>query len=114
MINTGAIRKDNFYYLHLKIPNILRLLKRDFFQFQEVDLLIAISKQYYNKFKKSPSKDQLWMIITTKELEDRCAKIFFEELFKKELKDYDIDWVEETARSWIKWKHLDSSIVDTR
>jgi replicative DNA helicase len=112
MINTGQFEKI-FLLFALQNPKYLETTQKGFFTVPEVDLLISIAKQYYNKFKKSPSKDQLWMIITTKDLEERCTKVFFEELFKKELSDYDIEWVEETAKSWIKWKHLDSSIVDT-
>ena len=43
----------------------------------------------------------------------KCPEPFFKEIFKKNINDYDIQWIEETAQSWIKWKHLDSSIIDT-
>tara|TARA_R110000737_G_scaffold151084_1_gene180390 strand:+ start:386 stop:1690 length:1305 start_codon:yes stop_codon:yes gene_type:complete len=112
MINTNEFEKIFLLYA-LDKPVYLEPVERGFFSVPEIDLLATLSKRYYTKFKKSPSKDNLWMLISTGELEDRCPKVFFDEIFKKNIKDYDIEWVEETAQSWIKWKHLDSSIVDT-
>lgn len=112
MINTGQFEKV-FLLFALQNPKYLESTEKGFFTVPEVDLLVSISKQYFSKFKKAPSAEQLWMIITTKDLEERCSKVFFDEIFKKDLSDYDVEWVEETAKSWIKFKHLDSSIVDT-
>jgi len=112
MINTNEFEKI-FLLFALENPVYLEPTERGFFSVPEIDLLSTLSKRYYKKYKISPSKENLWMLISTGELEERCPKIFFDEIFKKDIKEYDIDWVEETAQSWIKWKHLDSSIVDT-
>ncbi len=112
MINTKEFEKLFLLYA-LEVPVYLEPVQRGFFSVPEIDLLATISKRYYTKFKKAPSKENLWMLISTGELEDRCPKTFFDEIFKKNLKEYDVLWIEETAQSWIKWKHLDSSIVDT-
>lgn len=111
MINTAEFEKI-FLLFALKNPAYLESTKRGFFSVSEIDLLAHISKFYYSKFKKTPSVDNLWMIITTKDLQDKCTKGFFDEVFKKNLADYDIEWVEQTAQSWVKWKHLDSTITD--
>lgn len=112
MINTNQFEKIFLLYA-LKNPVYLEPVDRGFFTVSEIDLLATISKRYYSKYKKAPSKENLWMLISTGDLEDKCPKIFFDEIFKKDLGEYDVDWIEETAQSWIKWKHLDSSIVDT-
>jgi len=112
MINTSEFEKI-FLLFALENPVYLEPIERSFFSVPEIDLLAIISKKYYKKFKKAPSKENLWMLISTGELEEKCPKIFFDEIFKKNIREYDIEWVEQTAQSWIKWKHLDSSIVDT-
>ena len=111
MINTNEFEKIFLLYA-LENPVYLEPTERGFFSVPEIDLLATISKRYYKKFKHSPSKENLWMLISTGELEERCPKVFFDEIFKKNIKEYDIDWVKETAESWIQWKHLDSSVVD--
>jgi replicative DNA helicase len=112
MINTHEFEKI-FLIFALQNPTYLEPIERHFFSVPEIDLLATLSKRYYKKYKIPPSKENLWMLISTGELTEKCNKIFFDEVFKKNIKDYDIKWVEETAQSWIKWKHLDSSIVDT-
>lgn len=112
MIKTNEFEKIFLLYA-LDNPVYLEPLERGFFSVPEIDLLATLSKRYYKKYKISPSKENLWMLISTGELEERCNKVFFDEIFKKNINEFDIAWVEETAQSWIKWKHLDSSIVDT-
>tara|TARA_R110000796_G_scaffold153583_3_gene270165 strand:+ start:7428 stop:8729 length:1302 start_codon:yes stop_codon:yes gene_type:complete len=112
MINTNEFEKIFLLYA-LDKPVYLDPLERGFFSVPEIDILARLSKRYYHKFKKAPSKENLWMLISTGELEEVCPKPFFDEIFKKNIADYDLEWVEETAQSWIKWKHLDSSIIDT-
>jgi len=112
MINTNEFEKIFLLYA-LQTPVYLEPVEQGFFSVPEIDLLATLSKRYYKKYKIAPTKDNLWMLISTGELEQRCPKVFFDEIFKKKIESYDIAWVEETAQSWIKWKHLDSSIIDT-
>lgn len=112
MINTNEFEKIFLLYA-LDNPVYLEPVERGFFSVSEIDLLATLSKRYYKKYKKAPTKENLWLLISTGELEERCPKVFFDEIFKKNIKEYDVDWVEETAQSWIKWKHLDASIIDT-
>lgn len=112
MINTQQFEKL-FFLFSLENANFLNSTNKGFFSVPEIELLSSISKAYYSKYKKTPSSEQLWMIVTTKELEGKCSRIFFDEIFKKRIEDYDREWIEQTAISWVKWKHLDSSIVDT-
>ena len=112
MINTNQFEKL-FFLFSLENPTFLNSTNKGFFSLPEIELLSTVAKTYYNKYKKTPSSEQLWMIISTKSLESKCSRVFFDEVFKKSLDSYDRDWIEQTAISWIKWKHLDSSIIDT-
>ena len=111
MINTNEFEKI-FLLFSMENPIYLEQIERGFFTVPEIDLLATLSKRYYQKFKKAPTKENLWMLISTGNLEEKCSEVFFNEIFKKRLSEYDVEWVEQTAQSWIKWKHLDSSIVD--
>ena len=90
MINTNEFEKL-FLLFALENPVYLEPTERGFFSVPEIDLLSTLSKRYYKKYKISPSKENLWMLISTGELEERCPKIFFDEIFKKNIKEYDTD-----------------------
>jgi replicative DNA helicase len=111
MINTAEFEKI-FFRFALENPSFLTQVDEGFFNNSEIDLLTKLSKAIFSKYKRTPSKDKLWAIISTKELEDRCDKNFLDEVFKHDLDSYDLDWVEDTAKSWIMFKNLDASVID--
>lgn len=110
MINTSEFEKV-FLLFALENPNYLASVNKGFFEMKEIDVLARITKAYWNKFKQSPSKEQLWMLVKSKDLD--IDESLFNKIFESPLEKYDIDWVKRTAESWIMWKNLDESLTDT-
>lgn len=110
-INTTEFEKV-FFLFSLENPPFLNQTDEGFFVNKEIDLLTKIAKAMYNKYKKTPTKEQLWAIITAKELQDTCSEVFLDAVFKNKLSSYDLNWVEDTAKSWIMFKNLDASVID--
>lgn len=110
MINTSEFEKV-FLLFALKNPSYLKSVKKGFFDIKEIDVLARIVKAYWDKFKLTPSKEQLWMLVKSKDLD--IDEKYYEKLFEISLDKYDIEWVKKTAESWILWKNLDGSLTDT-
>jgi len=109
-IETAEFEKI-FLLFAMENPNYLENVKRGFFSIKEIDVLGAITKAYYDRYKQIPTKEQLWMMAMQKEVD--IKEDFYDKIFEKPLSKYDIDWVKNTAESWILWKNLDSSLTDT-
>lgn len=110
MINTSEFEKV-FFLFTLENPNYFSSVNRGFFEMKEIDTLSYIAKAYWTKFKKTPTKEQLWMLIKSKGVQ--LDESFYEKVFEYPLSKYDLDWVKSTAESWILWKTLDESLTDT-
>lgn len=110
MNNTGEFEKVFLLYA-LQNPHYLTTVEKGFFEIKEIDTLAVIVKAYWNKFKQTPTKEQLWLLVRSKEVE--MDEKFYDKVFENALSTYDIEWVKKTAESWILWKNLDSSLTDT-
>ena len=110
MINTGEFEKVFLLYA-LEHPHYLATVEKGFFDIKEIDTLARIVKAYWNKFKQTPTKEQLWMLVKSKDID--LDEKFYAKIFENPLEKYDLDWVKRTAESWILWKNLDSSLTDT-
>jgi len=110
MINTGEFEKV-FLLFVLENPNYLTSVQKGFFEMKEIDVLARITKAYWTKFKQTPTKEQLWMLVKSKDLD--LDESLYNKIFENPLSKYDIDWVRKTAESWILWKNLDESLTDT-
>ena len=51
-----------FYLYSLKEPKYLKSIKPDFFDNQELGLMFEVSKAFQERFKESPSKEQLKLL----------------------------------------------------
>jgi replicative DNA helicase len=60
-----------------------------------------------------PSKDQLKLVSKQDKFKDRISDNIIESIFDEPIDTYDQEWVESTAQSWILWKSLDKSLIDT-
>jgi len=110
MINTGEFEKVFLLYA-LENPHYLSSVDKGFFEIKEIDTLAIIVKAYWSKFKQTPTKEQLWMLVKSKDIQIDGG--LYNKIFENPLEKYDIDWVKRTAESWILWKNLDSSLTDT-
>lgn len=101
-----------FYLYTLENPKYLKSVKKGFYDSQDIETLSYITKSFFERFKETPSQEQIRAIVKAK-FPDTVKDNIIDIIFKGNLKDYDPKWLQETSESWIRWKNLDQSLIDT-
>lgn len=102
-----------FFNFCLKQPKYLVVLKDGFFTNPEIDILAYLSKKFFEKFNETPTKQQIKLLVeNSKKAKDKVTDNIIETVFDVNLQDYDDEWLETTAESWIKWRNFDKSLID--
>jgi replicative DNA helicase len=96
----------------LKDPGLFSTVDQDFFEIGEVKKIYEISKHFFNKYKESPSREQVKHLIKTNKLEELITLDYIDGLFNINLGDYDDQWLSETVEAWIHWRALNTSLFD--
>jgi archaellum biogenesis ATPase FlaH len=102
-----------FYLYTLDNPKYFKSIKSDFFENEELGLMYRVSQTFHERFKESPSKDQLKLLTKDPKFKERLTDNLVDLVFNQNLKTYDEEWVKETTEAWILWKNLDKTILDT-
>ena len=53
------------------------------------------------------------MIAKQEKFVDQVSENIIDIIFDEPIDSYDPDWIKETSESWILWKSLDRSLIDT-
>lgn len=110
----GSSDFEKIFYLHVrKNPNYFRTVKEDFFENEEIGTLLSIDRQFHERFNQVPSKDQLKAISRQEKFADKLSPKIIDIIFEEPIDSYDPEWIKETSESWILWKSLDRSLIDT-
>jgi hypothetical protein len=110
----GAAEFEKIFYLYIRNnPKYIKNIKQDFYESNEIGLLHYITNQFFERFQQIPSKDQLKAIARQDKFKDQLNDSVIEIVFDEPLDSYDPAWIEETCQSWILWKSLDKSLIDT-
>lgn len=110
----GSKEFEKLFYLYIREnPNYYKTIKREFFENEEISTLLDIDKKFYDRFNQVPTKDQLKAIIRQPEFIDKVSNNIVDIIFDEPINSYDPEWVKETSESWIMWKSLDLSLIDT-
>ena len=112
MIGTKEFEKI-FYLYTREQPKYLKNVSDGFYESDDISTLNSITTQFYNRFHQIPSKEQLKLVAKQDKFKDRITDNIIDVIFDEPLDSYDQEWVESTAQSWILWKSLDKSLVDT-
>lgn len=101
-----------FFNYSLVNPKYLAVTRDGFYSNKELDILAFLAKKFHDKFKQAPSKDQLKLLaqnsIKGKDISDNLIDLIFD----SNMKEYDDEWLQRTAESWIKWRSFDNSLLD--
>jgi len=84
-----------------------------FYDSDEISTIHQITKQFYDRFTQIPSKEQLKLVSKQEKFKDKVSDNIIENIFDEPIDSYDQEWVESTCQSWILWKSLDKSLIDT-
>jgi replicative DNA helicase len=83
-----------------------------FFEIAEIQKVYEISRQFFLKYKESPSREQLKHLIKANKLDEVITLDYVDGLFNINLEDYDTEWLSETVEAWIYWRSLNTSLFD--
>jgi archaellum biogenesis ATPase FlaH len=102
-----------FFNFCLKQPKYLPIIKDGFFTSSEVDALAYLAKKFHEKFNETPTCAQMKLLVeNSKKTKDVITPNIIETIYEVNLSDYDDEWLESTAESWIKWRNFDNSLID--
>jgi len=103
-----------FFRLSLEKPKYLQSIKNGYYTSEEIDVLSYLANKFYIKFKETPGKDQLKLLIQNyKKAKEKITDGILDVIFDVDLAQYDEEWLTSTAESWIKWRTFDTSLIDT-
>ena len=102
-----------FYLYTRENPKYLKTISNDFYENEYVSTLHSVTTQFFNRFNEIPSKEQLKLVATQEKFKDKITSGLIDIIFDEPISSYDPEWVESTCQSWILWKSLDKSLIDT-
>ena len=110
----GSADFEKVFYLHVRNnPNYFKTINESFFENEEIGVLLSIDKTFHERFNQTPSKDQLKLIAKQDKFAERISEKIIDIVFDEPIDSYDPEWIRETSESWILWKSLDRSLIDT-
>ena len=110
----GSTEFEKIFYLYtVNNPKYLKNIKDGFYENDQIGTLNSITNQFYERFQQVPSREQLKAIAKQEKFRDKLSDSIVDLVFDEPIDSYDKEWVEETCQSWILWKALDKSLIDT-
>lgn len=110
MVSTH-LEKIFFHYL-LSRKELISVVNNRFFETEDIKKIYDITKEFTEKYSSIPSKSQVIELTKVKQIDAEITASKIESLFDVNLKDYDEEWLQQTAESWIEYKNLDISVLD--
>lgn len=102
-----------FFNYSLVNPKYLTVTRDGFYSSKELDILAYLARKFYEKFKETPSKEQLKLLVqNSNKAKDVITDNIVDLVFDSNIGDYEQDWLQNTAESWIKWRAFDNSLLD--
>jgi replicative DNA helicase len=105
------LEKIFFHYL-LERRELLGIVKSRFFETADIRKIYEVIQEFAEKYNETPSKSQINELIKMKGLTEELDATKIDYLYEVNLKEYEEDWLRETAESWIEYKNLDLSVFD--
>ena len=96
----------------LSDPAYIELAKPDFFKNDSFKTLVEVSKDFWEKYKQSPSKDQLKESLKISGKNEEVKDSDIDSIYEIDLNNYDSEWLTETTQFFIEYKNLTKSAVE--
>lgn len=102
-----------FFAYSLENPRYLTVTRDGFYNSREIDLMAYLARKFYDKFKETPSKEQMKLLIErSKKTKGIVTNDIVDVVYKEKPENYDKTWLQNTSESWIKWRNFDISLQD--
>lgn len=105
------LEKIFLHYL-LQRKELLEVVNTRFFDNGDLKKIYETVQEFVKKYHEVPTKSQVIELIKIKGLSEEITQSKIEKIYEVNLKEYDEDWLRETAESWIEYKNLDLSVYD--
>lgn len=110
----GSAEFEKVFYLYTREnPKYLKNINDSFYENDQIGTLHTITKQFYDRFNQVPSEEQLKIVSKQEKFKEKVTDSVIDLVFEEPIGSYDAEWVQETCQSWILWKSLDRSLIDT-
>jgi archaellum biogenesis ATPase FlaH len=110
-MQSSHLEKVFYHYIDSR-PEIENAVLPRFYDNPEIRLAHEIRSEFRKKYSKAPTSSQLKQVCKLKGFQDQLSDEKIEALYEINLGEYDTDWLESTAESWIEYKTLDTSVID--
>jgi len=100
-----------FYLYTLENPKYFEKIQKGFFKNSELKILFEFSKAFFEKFKEPTSREQVKKLIFNTRFKDQIKPEMIDEAFNANLKEYDGSWLDDSLKSWVKFKSLEDSLI---
>lgn len=102
-----------FFRYSLENPKYLTVTRDGFYNSREIDSMAYLARKFYDKFKETPSKEQMKLLVDkSKKTKGNIPDAIIDLVYKEEVKNYEKSWLQSTAESWLKWRNFDISLQD--
>lgn len=105
------LEKIFFHYLAER-KELLAIVKPRFFESPDIRKIYEIVQEFTEKYSDVPTKAQVNELIKMKDLSQVLEPAKIDNIYEVNLKEYEEEWLKETAESWIEYKNLDLSVYD--
>ena len=94
-------------------PAYIEATESSYFKNADFQEAFKVVKSFWKKYQQVPSKNQVRESAKLLKLEDKLTDSLLESMWSISLNDYDTDWLQQNTESWIEWKTLEKSAVDS-
>ena len=84
-----------------------------FFKNSDYQEAFKVIKSFWKKYQQIPSKIQVRESAKLLKIDDKLTDSLLDSMWMINLEDYDVEWLLQNVESWIEWKTLEKSAVDS-
>ena len=84
-----------------------------FFKNSDYQEAFKVIKSFWKKYQQIPSKIQVRESAKLLKIDDKLTDSLLDSMWMINLEDYDVEWLQQNVESWIEWKTLEKSAVDS-
>ena len=103
-----------FYNWIIQNPNYFESVSKEFFNDKNIQILYNIALKFYQRFSKSPSKEQMKTLIdnSKKAAQEGINYDIVNQIYNIDLNQYNKDWLKRTFNPWVQWRNFENTLFD--
>lgn len=104
------MESTQFERLYLKYvlenPDYLHKIKLEFFRIKEYQRIFTITKRFFERFSKIPTKKQFEHLLVEKKLTEKISSEAVDSIFDVDINEYDKDWLKENFHTFLEYRNI--------